>query len=105
MYDFNPEKETFNDTENAWIKHFATQAKTAIKGNQKAKTAQLTLVVKPRVVIKNLFTDPSDYEVVVALKYTSEAKTETATEPRLIVGIKTPLDTMSIALQDKRERN
>jgi len=57
------------------------------------------------VVIKNPFIDPSNYEVVVIPKYILKAKTETATEFRSVVGIKTPLNTMSIALQNGKERN
>ena len=34
-----------------------------------------------------------------------ETKTKTATELGSVVGIKTPLDIISIALQDRRERN
>jgi len=39
------------------------------------------------------------------LKYALKTKTETATEFRLVVGIETPLDIMSITLQNKRESN
>ena len=65
----------------------------------------MTLVVKLKIVIKNPFTDLSDYEVIVIPKYTLEAKTETNTETGSVVGIKTPLNIISIALQDRRERN
>ena len=57
------------------------------------------------MVIKNPFTDLSNYKVIIAPKYTLEAKTETDIKTRLVIGIKTPLDIMSIALQNKRERN
>ena len=39
------------------------------------------------------------------LKYALKTKTETTIEPRLVMGIKTPLDTMFIALQNGRESN
>ena len=61
--------------------------------------------MKLKMVIKNLFTDLSNYEVIIAPEYASEAETETDTETRLVVGIETPLDIISIVLQDRRERN
>ena len=76
-----------------------------MKSNQKAKTAQLTLIVKLKIVIKNPFTDPSNYEVIIVLKYALEAETETTIKPRSVVGIKTPLNTTFIASQNGRERN
>ena len=76
-----------------------------MEGNQKTKTAQLTLVVKPKQVIKNPFINSGDYEVIIAPKYTLKTKTETDIKTRSVIGIKTPLDIMSIALQNKKERN
>ena len=61
--------------------------------------------MKLRIIIKNLFTDLSNYEIIKKPKYALEAETETTTEPRSVVGIKTPLGTISITLQDKRESN
>ena len=81
------------------------QIKMVVEGNQKAKTAQLTLIVKPKVVIKNLFTDLNNYEVIIASEYTLEAKTETTIKLRLVIEIKTPLNIISITLQDRKERN
>ena len=57
------------------------------------------------MVIKNPFTDLSNYKVIVTPKYTLKAKTETDIKTRSVVGIKTPLDIISITLQNKRERN
>ena len=88
-----------------WIKHFITQAIKTAKGNQRAKTARLTKVIKLKVIIKNPFTDLSNYKVIKEPKYALEIKPETNTELRLVTGIKTPLDTMFIALQDRRKRN
>jgi len=105
LYDFNLEEETFNNTKNAWIKYFATQAKEAVKSNQRAKTAKLIKIIKLRVIIKNLFINLGDYEIIEEFKYVLETKTETAIKPRLVVGIKTPLNTMSIVLQNGRESN
>ena len=65
----------------------------------------MTQVVKLRVIIKNPFTDLSNYKVIKALKYALEIETETDTKLKSVMGIETLLDTMSIALQNKRERN
>jgi len=53
----------------------------------------------------NLFVDQSNYEVLKEFEYTLETKTETANKSKLVIWIETLLDTMFIALQDKRERN
>ena len=55
--------------------------------------------------MKNLFIDLDNYKIIEEPKYTLETKTETATEPRLVMGIETLLDTMSITLQNGRESN
>jgi len=65
----------------------------------------LVKIVKLRVIIKNLFTDLSNYEIIEKPKYILKAKTETATELRSVMGIKTPLDIISIALQNGKESN
>jgi len=57
------------------------------------------------VIIKNLFTDLSNYKVVVTPKYTLKTKIKTVIKPKLVVGIKTLLDIMSIVLQNGRKRN
>ena len=105
MYDFNLEEENFSNTENAQIKHFAIQAKKAVKSNQKAKTAKLIKVIKLRVIIKNLFTDLGNYKIIEEPKYALEAETETAIKSRSVVEVKTPLGTMSITLQNGRKSN
>jgi len=64
LYNFNPEEKNFSDTENTQIKHFAIQAREAVKSNQKTKTAKLIKVIKPKIIIKNLFTDLSNYEII-----------------------------------------
>jgi len=58
----------------------------------------LTKVIKLRIIIKNPFIDLNNYEIIKEPKYTSKAETETTIEPRSVMGIKTPLDTMSITL-------
>ena len=57
------------------------------------------------MIIKNPFTDLNNYKVVIVPKYVLEIETETTTKPKSIVGIKTLLNTMFIALQDRREKN
>ena len=61
--------------------------------------------MKPKIIIKNPFTDLSDYKVIKAFKYILKAKTETNTKPRSVIGIETPLNIIFIASQDKKEKN
>ena len=65
----------------------------------------MTKVIKPKIIIKNPFTDLSNYKIIKESKYALEAETETAIEPRSVMGIETPLDTISIVSQNKRESN
>ena len=62
-------------------------------------------VIKLRVIIKNLFIDLGNYKIIKEPKYVLETKTETVIKPRLVVGVKTPLNTISITLQNGRESN
>ena len=48
--------------------------------------------------MKNPFTDLSNYKIIKKPKYALKTETETATEPRLVVGVETLLGTMSIIL-------
>ena len=57
------------------------------------------------MIINNLFTNSSNYEVVTEPEYTLKAETETVTKPGLVMGIETLLNIISIASQDRRERN
>ena len=61
--------------------------------------------MKPKIIINNLFIDQSNYKVIEEPKYALKAKTETAIEPRLVIGIKTLLNTISITSQNGKERN
>ena len=54
--------------------------------------------MKLKIIIKNLFTDLNNYKIIKELKYILEAKTETATEPRSVMEIKTLLNIISITL-------
>ena len=62
-------------------------------------------IIKLKVIIKNLFTDLGDYKIIKKSKYILETEIETVIKPRLVMGIKTLLDTISITLQNKRESN
>ena len=53
----------------------------------------------------NPFVDQSNYKVLEGPKYALKTKTETAIKNRLVMGIETLLDIISIILQNKRERN
>jgi len=61
--------------------------------------------MKLQIIMKNLFTDLSNYKVIKEPKYILEAKTKTTTEPGSVMGIETLLDIISIILQDGRESN
>ena len=65
----------------------------------------MTKIIKLYIIIKNLFTNLSNYKVIKKPKYILETETETAIKLRLVIGIKTPLDIISIILQDRRESN
>jgi len=87
------------------IKNYAVQAKTVMQNNQRTKNVLEIEVTKAKIPDINLFVDQNNYEIIKEFKYTLKVKTETATEPRLVMGIKTLLNMMFIALQDKREKN
>ena len=55
--------------------------------------------------MKNLFTDLSNYEIIKELEYTLEVEIEITIEPKLVVGIETLLDIISIALQNGKKSN
>ena len=76
-----------------------------MQSNQNAKTAKLTKVIKPQIIIKNPFTDLSNYKIIKKPKYILKTETKTAIELRSVMGIKTLLDIISIALQNEKESN
>jgi len=65
----------------------------------------LIKVIKLKVIIKNPFTDLGNYKIIKESEYALEAETETTIELKLVVGIETLLDIMSITLQNGRESN
>ena len=98
FYNYNPEEETFSNTENTQIKYFAEKARRAVKSNIRIKSVPKIKITKLKILETNLFIDQSDYKVIEELKYTLKTETETALKPESVMGIETPLDTMSIIL-------
>ena len=94
LYNFNPEEETFSNTKDIKIRKYTKQAKKA-----------LAKIAKPKIIINNPFIDQSNYELLDKLEYTLEAETETATESESVMGIKTPLDMISIISQNGRKES
>ena len=57
LYNFNPEKETFSNTENTQIRYFAEKARRAAKSNIKTKSVPKIEITKPEILEINLFVD------------------------------------------------
>ena len=57
FYDYNPEKETFSNTEDTWIRYFAEKAKRAAKSNIKTKNIPKIEITKPEIPETNPFVD------------------------------------------------
>jgi len=55
LYNYNPEKETFNNTENTWIKYFTEKARKAAKSNIKTKSVPKIEITKPKIPETNPF--------------------------------------------------
>jgi len=55
LYSYNPEEETFSNTENAWIRYFAEKAKRAVKSNMRIKSVPKVKITKPEIPEMNLF--------------------------------------------------
>jgi len=55
FYNYNPEEETFSDTEDTWIKYFTEKAKRAVKSNQRTKRVPKIKITKPEIPEINLF--------------------------------------------------
>ena len=49
LYDYDPEEETFSNTENAQIKYFAEKARRAVKNNIKTKNVPKIKITKPEI--------------------------------------------------------
>jgi len=55
LYNYDPEEETFNNTENTQIKYFAEKARRAAKNNIKTKSVLKIKITKLEVPEINLF--------------------------------------------------
>jgi len=55
LYDYNPEEETFSNTEDTQIKYFTEKAKRAVKSNMKTKSVPKIEITKPKIPEINLF--------------------------------------------------
>ena len=57
LYDFDPEEETFSNTVNTQIRHFAEKAKRAVKSNIRTKSVLKIEIIKPEIPETNPFID------------------------------------------------
>ena len=57
LYNFNPKKETFSNTKDAWIRYFTEKAKRAVKSNVRTKSVPKIEITKPEIPEMNLFVD------------------------------------------------
>jgi len=55
LYNYNPEEETFSNTENTQIRYFAEKAKRAVKSNIRIKSIPKIEITKPEIPEMNLF--------------------------------------------------
>ena len=76
-----------------------------MQSNQRTKSVPKIKVIKAEIPDTNLFVDQSNYKVLKEPKYVLKIEAETATESKLVMGIEILLNTISIALQNGRERN
>jgi len=57
LYNFDPEKETFSNTEDAQIRYFTEKAKRAVKSNIRTKSVLKIEIIKPEIPETNPFID------------------------------------------------
>ena len=55
LYNYNPEKETFSNTEDAQIRYFTEKARRAVKSNIKTKSVPKIKIIKPEIPETNPF--------------------------------------------------
>ena len=55
LYNYNPEKETFSNTEDTQIKYFTEKARRAAKSNTKTKSIPKIKITKPEIPEINPF--------------------------------------------------
>ena len=57
FYNYNPEEETFSNTEDTQIKYFTEKARRAAKSNIKTKSVPKIKITKPEISETNPFVD------------------------------------------------
>jgi len=57
FYNYDPEEETFSNTENAWIRYFVEKARRAVKSNMRTKSVPRIEITKPEISEMNPFVD------------------------------------------------
>jgi len=55
LYNFNPEEETFSNTENTQIRYFAEKARRVTKSNIRIKSVPKIEIIKPEILETNPF--------------------------------------------------
>jgi len=55
LYNYNPEEETFSNTENTQIRYFAEKARKAVKSNIRTKSIPKIEITKPEIPEMNPF--------------------------------------------------
>ena len=55
LYNYNPEKETFSNTEDTQIKYFTEKARRVAKSNMRTKRVLKIEITKPEIPEMNLF--------------------------------------------------
>ena len=57
FYNYDPEKETFSNTENIQIRYFTEKAKRVAKSNMRTKNVPKIEIIKPEISEINPFVD------------------------------------------------
>jgi len=57
LYNYNPEEETFSNTENTQIRYFTEKARRVVKSNIKTKSIPKIKIIKPEILEMNPFVD------------------------------------------------
>ena len=57
FYNYNPEEETFSNTEDTQIRYFTEKARRAVKSNMRIKSVPKIKITKPEIPETNPFVD------------------------------------------------
>ena len=55
LYNYNPEKETFSNTEDTQIRYFTKKIRKVAKSNIRTKSVPKIKITKPKILETNLF--------------------------------------------------